>query len=629
MRLYARCIALVLLYFLATGTSHGVLSESAADYVPCMPGESSRSGPSLPVNDPQARERLINYICFAVAPDGSEAAIAETPSELNDQVLWRSTSGKELVFANSPSTFWFSLSVHNPSRRAGLWYLELSYAPVDHLAIWISGDSSQSLIETGDRTEFSTRAVDYRHFLAPVALEAGESKTITLRIESSGAINVPLFLKEPGELISQSNHNTLTNGFFYGSLLIFSVFNLLLFLSSGRSYYFYNSFYMISTGLFLFAMGGFAFQYLWPTSPWLANAAIPMSEALAALSMVLFGRSFLEIDTNQRRVSLILKVFAISSVLLFGLAVVLPYADAIVLNTLFGLIVITSLLMIGIVRWRQGYSPAKWYVLSWTLVLVGTGLYAMAAFGHLGDFMAHEVLMQGAFAGQVLLLNYAMVQRWRMLNDRLLAAEHDAKHELELKVHERTSQLRDTMRELERANRQLAEISTHDSLTGLHNRRYLDTTLSDMCAESRRTGQPLAMILLDADHFKVVNDTWGHGFGDQCLQKIAEVLTRHVRRPRDTATRFGGEEFALILPNTDVTGAERVAQRILADMASLPLATPDGQITRISLSAGVAVLEAGENENSLFARADDALYQAKALGRNRVEVAVEAIEQDD
>lgn len=183
--------------------------------------------------------------------------------------------------------------------------------------------------------------------------------------------------------------------------------------------------------------------------------------------------------------------------------------------------------------------------------------------------------------------------RWRLLNQKLLDVEQNARTNLELKVHERTAQLRNTMRELERANRQLATLSLHDALTGLHNRRHLDNLLPELCAESRRSGQPLTIALLDADHFKAVNDDWGHGFGDQCLQHIAEILRRHVKRPRDVAIRFGGEEFAILLPGTGADGAHRLCEQILEDLASTRMVTSNEEYVTVTMSAGTATLVPG------------------------------------
>jgi diguanylate cyclase (GGDEF)-like protein len=173
------------------------------------------------------------------------------------------------------------------------------------------------------------------------------------------------------------------------------------------------------------------------------------------------------------------------------------------------------------------------------------------------------------------------------------------------------------MRELEQANRKLVALSLNDSLTGLHNRRHMDNLLPELCAEARRTGNALTLALLDADHFKAVNDRWGHDFGDDCLRHIAAVLSRHVKRPRDVTIRFGGEEFALLLPGTDAEGASRLCERILEDMQQSPVKAGEGQRITLTMSAGTATLLTGEDHRDLFRRADEALYTAKSAGRNQ------------
>lgn len=375
---------------------------------------------------------------------------------------------------------------------------------------------------------------------------------------------------------------------------------------------------MASLGLFLFAMGGFANQYFWPDSTGFANTSIPMLMSVNSLAMTLFGRSFLEVQYGSRA-DRVLKALALVSLSLLAFAFLLPYNKSIVLSTTVALVIIGTLFGIGLIRWRQGYIPAKWYVMAWSGMLAGALIYSLAAFGYLADFLAREIFMQVAVGAQVILLNYAMVQRWRLLNQKLLDVEQNARTNLELKVHERTAQLRNTMRELERANRQLATLSLNDALTGLHNRRHLDNLLPELCAESRRNSQPLTIALLDADHFKAVNDAWGHDFGDQCLQHIADILRRHVKRPRDVAIRFGGEEFALLLPGTGSDGALTLCEQILDDLASVSITTGNGERVTLTMSAGVATLRPGEDERDLFRRADDALYRAKAAGRNRTE----------
>lgn len=581
---------------------------------------SSSKCPALEATDDASRQALMKYICFYSAAPGEPAHNAMAPSELPANLDWSHANGHDLVFSQTQSVYWVHLNVKNTGARQALRFLKLNYPLLDEVTFWQSGSGPNKRLVTGDQRPFDARGVDYRYFLLPVTLDQGETRAITVRIRSSGALNVPLTFETPEEVIARSNHLTLTHGLFYGALLVFAVFNILLFFTSGTAYYFYNAFYMAAMGMFMFAMGGFANQYFWPNSPSFANTAIPLSLVLCALSMTLFGRSFLEVD-KASLAETAMKTLAWFCVGFLALTLLLPYSKTILLNTVLALVVICSLFLIAVIRWRQGYQPAMWYVLAWLVMLVGGLIYAMAAFGYLTDFLAREALMQVAIGGQVVLLNYAMVQRWRLLNEKLLAVEHSARTDLEFKVHERTAQLRNTMRELENANQQLATLSLNDSLTGLHNRRHMDNILPELCAEARRTGQPLTLALVDADHFKVINDTWGHGFGDAFLKLIADILSRHMKRPRDVAIRFGGEEFALLLPGTGTDGALKLCEAILEDIKTTSLPSPDGNAARITLSAGVASLGNGEDQATLFQRADEALYQAKAEGRNRVVVA--------
>ncbi|MDI9245714.1 diguanylate cyclase [Marinobacter sp. CHS3-4] len=579
--------------------------------------ETQAQCPVLDASDPSQRAALMDYVCYIAAPPEHPAHQATKPSELKGELEWTYANGNDLVFSHTDSVYWVTVNVVNRLDTRQLWYLKLNYPLLDHVSYWISNTSINQSIVTGDQRPFVDRNIDYRYFLFPVTLGGQESATLTLRIQSEGALNVPLSLATPDVIIEDSNHLTLAHGLFYGALAIFAIFNLLLYFSSGTVYYFHNAFYMAALAMFLFAMGGFANQYFWPNSTSLANTSIPVLIAVCTLAIILFGRSFLDI-TPGTVTDRLLKTEAIISLALIALSFVLPYSLSIVLNAASGIAFIAFLFVIGLMRWREGYMPAKWYALAWSGMLAGTMIYALAAFGYISDFLAREIFMQVAVGTQVLLLNYAIVQRWRLLNQKLLDVEQNARIELERKVYERTSQLRSTMRELEQANRKLAALSLNDSLTGLHNRRHMDNLLPELCAETRRTGQPLTLALIDADHFKSVNDRWGHDFGDTCLKHIADVLTRHVKRPRDVAIRFGGEEFALLLPGTDADGAYRLCQRVLEDMEASSIHTPEGEKVTLTLSAGTATLMPAENEKSLFKRADEALYAAKSNGRNQV-----------
>jgi diguanylate cyclase (GGDEF)-like protein len=161
-----------------------------------------------------------------------------------------------------------------------------------------------------------------------------------------------------------------------------------------------------------------------------------------------------------------------------------------------------------------------------------------------------------------------------------------------------------------REARQLADL---DALTGLHNRRYFHETLSRECARAHRYERKLSLIVFDLDDFKEVNDRIGHLAGDAALAEAAERV-RDVVRTADIACRVGGDEFAVILPESSLEDADQLYRRILNSVSSRPL----GQAGKLYLSAGVAELRPEDDPVSFFQRADDALYRAKEAGKGRV-----------
>jgi diguanylate cyclase (GGDEF)-like protein len=163
----------------------------------------------------------------------------------------------------------------------------------------------------------------------------------------------------------------------------------------------------------------------------------------------------------------------------------------------------------------------------------------------------------------------------------------------------------------------LYDSSMRDGLTNLHNRRYFDQRLAEELPFARRHTQPLSLLLLDIDHFKRINDGWGHDGGDQVLQHLAQLLVRSLRR-EDVVARLGGEEFAVLARNVGPQGAMVLAERIRMRVEDSPASDP-GRFMMFTVSIGVATTEPGQpvEAMALIAAADAALYEAKATGRNR------------
>jgi diguanylate cyclase len=172
---------------------------------------------------------------------------------------------------------------------------------------------------------------------------------------------------------------------------------------------------------------------------------------------------------------------------------------------------------------------------------------------------------------------------------------------------------------LERTLQDVRREATTDGLTGIANRRYFDMSLQTMSGDAMNSGDDLSLLLVDIDHFKKVNDTWGHATGDEVIQLVAEALTQAVKG-QDCVARYGGEEFAVILPGTSIDAAVRVGDNVrtaLGRRLFVPRTAPQAVCT-VTVSVGVACYEPGESLSQWVQRTDAALYQAKRSGRNRV-----------
>ena len=226
-------------------------------------------------------------------------------------------------------------------------------------------------------------------------------------------------------------------------------------------------------------------------------------------------------------------------------------------------------------------------------------------------------------------------QKLQHINEHLEALVRARTQEIEAKNQLLQEEIRSrtlAQRELERANKELDRVNSrleflaaHDELTELANRRHFNNILEKAWLNSHREQSPISLIFCDIDYFKQYNDTYGHLQGDACLKQVATTFKAVLKRPLDLAARYGGEEFAMILPNTDVAGAEALARRIQQGIEELAIVHQGSQLgDRLTVSLGISGMIPGEKNsiNTLIAEADKALYRAKAAGRNRTIVSV-------
>ena len=230
-------------------------------------------------------------------------------------------------------------------------------------------------------------------------------------------------------------------------------------------------------------------------------------------------------------------------------------------------------------------------------------------------------LLAGALVGAVLsallawLLFYLQQKKWQ-----LTVAD-----QLEDSIQQRTLELQITLTELADKNKLLEQQNTRDVLTGVGNRAFFDQKLSAEIKRSRRERTTLALLMIDIDHFKTINDRYGHLYGDRVIRRVAHLMSEALRGEDDFIARFGGEEFVVVLPHTPLHSAMRVAERLrglveLAGLPSLRAGDPNSEGMSATISCGVAsgVPIEQPDPNALVDAADEALYRAKRDGRNIV-----------
>lgn len=232
------------------------------------------------------------------------------------------------------------------------------------------------------------------------------------------------------------------------------------------------------------------------------------------------------------------------------------------------------------------------------------------------------VLLTGVTIGAVL----CGLLAWLLFHLQQKKWQQNVADQLEDSIQQRTLELQITLTELADKNKLLEQQSTRDALTGVRNRAFFDQKISAEIKRSRRERTTLGLLMIDIDHFKAINDNHGHLVGDLVIKEVANRLQQELKRSTDHLCRYGGEEFAIILPNTDTEGARVLAEQLRLCLASLPVQHEELELS-ISASIGcyAAVAEISSASVDYIQAADTALYQAKNEGRNRVVCSPESV----
>ena len=516
--------------------------------------------------------------------------------------------------------YWFHLTVVNNDQKEPRWTLVQGYALSDNLDLYLRyPDGHVEHQSSGDHVPFENRFIRYRYPNFRLDLPLGQPVEVLLRVQSQSSMQVPLVLYTPRAFAEEMRDAQFSTGLYYGIVLALLIYNLVLWLMLRDSGYFWYLLHVAAFGLVLFTLNGYGFEYFWPEWPWMADVAVPLSICLALIGMQLFARSYLELQQRWpvgNAISLGISAF-------FGvLAIVSTQAEYRVVTPIASKAVLLGVVWIiiaTIVMLRRGYAPARLFLLAWALFLAGTTMFTLLAFGLVPrNFWTLNGVQIGS-AMEMLLLSLALGSRYAGLRMENIRIVQQVNEQLERSVIDRTKQLRTTMAQLGEANVQLREYSQRDPLTGVYNRRHFREAFEEELLARQDNGKPLALLLLDLDHFKRINDRYGHLAGDDCLRHAARCVEEVAATRGGLVARFGGEEFVAVFPGTNAQEALQLAEAMRLRIHQTPVATRNHSI-HMSTSIGVHTVDASRETvpEEVIRIADEALYRAKDDGRNCV-----------
>jgi diguanylate cyclase (GGDEF)-like protein len=535
---------------------------------------------------------------------------------------------------------WFKFIIEPKDLASGKGLLEISYPLLDEVKVWLFDvNTRQALGEysLGDTVAFSQRDLLLESFLVPIQMQSGPVQ-VYIQGQTIGALKLPILVWKTDHYLEYATQLNLFIGVCFGLLLAMGLSNLFFFLTTRDSLFFYYTAYVLSVALTLATLHGIGFRYFWPDHVWFQSRSVVFFASSTWLFAVIFSQRLLNLPLLLPRISklftLLYSLFIMTGILSF----LVDYGPLITIFLSLVTGTVSVIMLVALWLTLKGITIAGYYSLAWILLLVSAFSASLDNLDIIQlPISSHYILIYGVTIEALLLafivaINYSR-QRHEILavKERALEEEQCAvraeqalfklqemsQDDLEYKVQERTLELEIALRELSEVNRELEILNTIDPLTGIRNRRFFDKRLLAESRRSRREQTPLSIAMLDIDFFKRINDEFGHTAGDKCIKQVASLLQAALKRPSDDMCRYGGEEFAVILPSTDNNGATKLVEMMREEIQTHPVQY-EGKDIAITVSAGVAtaIIQYEGHEVELLKAADELLYQAKESGRN-------------
>lgn len=557
------------------------------------------------------------------------------------QQRWQLVNGRLALFPFFSGDHWLRFHVINNGRESLPVFIEIPYSPLDHVEAYLFSQDGQDVITKvmGDQYAFMAREIAHHHFLVPINIRPNQIYSIYLRVHTDGLKYIPVNIKRQDTFLVNEVVVNQGVGVFYGVLITIALGNLVMMALTRQSSFMFLAMFTMLWITVIATFSGLSYHYLWPQLPQIQRIALVIA---VIASMILTGTLCREV-LRLRRASRAYHVVTYQWKVVVGLFFLIPFFSLeVIYIVLVVAILITqgSLIVVSGMEWRKKTLNAGTFTVAWLLILALVAYMFLLAFGIRIVPIQPIHMITLTTAPVFLLLTLAVVRRyvWRqariteLLGQRQakvkLAREYqqkeivlqkEAQEVLESVVSERTFELEVTLRELEEKNSELEAINMTDALTDIYNRRYFDKRITTELRRSWRTESSLCLLMIDIDHFKQINDAYGHLVGDNILVAVAKRISALLKRTSDVVCRYGGEEFAVILPDTSLPGALALGEELRAAISNELFETGAATI-ELTISVGLhgGSFVPGTRVDEIISSADKALYWAKENGRNRV-----------
>lgn len=505
------------------------------------------------------------------------------------QQSFKETSSTTTLGTNARVT-WFRIPLDNQTRQQMALNVHLPHAyHVRSVAFYQERDGQLVHSDLLDLENVGASKLMFRgNAVYPITLPAHSSTTLYVRSDaySHQWFALEIFDQEHSRraLVGVSNDIALL----VGMMIALVFYNLLLYLATSKIENIYYSCYLISGLLWIALSYGLVASLfdVYGHEVFMLNISLITMPIFLLLFMMAIFETRQHYPIEHRFLQAVL--IPLCAMFVWGL---FDISGALKPASSMALIMMTVTLSVCVSLLRKGHPLAKYFLVGHCLFVI---FNALAVLFYKGLIEPSYLASHGTGLGimlEALMLAFIISHRIKILEDIRASQE------------------------------ELKEQASTDPLTRLHNRRYFSSEADFLLALCREQKRPMAVMIADIDHFKRVNDTWGHPVGDKVIVRIAQTL-KSCCRSRDLLARFGGEEFVILLPDADLRQAALCAERIRATVAKTAFQMVDGETAHVSMSIGVALVDVEQDSiQSALDRADQALYAAKQDGRNRVAIA--------